>query len=101
MVHIGKRLKKMRLAKGLTQGDILKATGIMRCYTSRVESGHTMPGLEVLNRYAKVFGMPLHDFLYELTYYVPTPKDAATEGLQGQVEQESNIETAPEDHRNL
>jgi hypothetical protein len=33
---IGQRLRELREAKKLSQGDIEKRTGLLRCYTSRV-----------------------------------------------------------------
>jgi len=52
-MDIGKRLYEARTAKGLSQGDIEKRTGLLRCYTSRVENGHTVPSIETLERMAK------------------------------------------------
>src|SRR5271157_5292891 len=49
---IGERLKDLREAKKLSQGDIEKRTGLIRCYTSRVENGHTVPTIETLGKYA-------------------------------------------------
>src|ERR1700677_4738817 len=43
---IGDRLREMREEKKLSQGDIEKRTGLLRCYISRVENGHTVPALE-------------------------------------------------------
>ena len=40
---IGDRLREMREEKKLSQGDIEKRTGLLRCYISRVENGHTVP----------------------------------------------------------
>jgi transcriptional regulator with XRE-family HTH domain len=34
---IGERLKQIRDYKGLSQGDIERRTGMLRCYVSRVE----------------------------------------------------------------
>jgi transcriptional regulator with XRE-family HTH domain len=34
---IGDRLKELRESKDLSQGDIEKRTGLLRCYISRVE----------------------------------------------------------------
>ena len=45
---IGDRLKTLREAKDLSQGDIEQRTGLLRCYVSRVENGHTVPSLETL-----------------------------------------------------
>jgi transcriptional regulator with XRE-family HTH domain len=47
---IGTRLKKLREDRSLSQGDIEKRTGLLRCYISRVENGHTVPSLETLER---------------------------------------------------
>ena len=32
----------------MSQGDIEKRTGLLRCYLSRVENGHTIPSLNAL-----------------------------------------------------
>ena len=48
-MSIGARIRELRETKGLSQGDIEKATGLLRCYTSRVENGHTVPSLETLS----------------------------------------------------
>ena len=43
---IGDRLRTLREQKKLSQGDIEKRTGLLRCYISRVENGHTVPAVE-------------------------------------------------------
>ena len=48
MLMIGERLRTIRESKNLSQGDIEKRTGLIRCYTSRVENGHTVPSIETL-----------------------------------------------------
>jgi transcriptional regulator with XRE-family HTH domain len=62
---IGSRLKKIREERSLSQGDIEKRTGLLRCYISRVENGHTVPSLETLERLAAALETPLHLFFYE------------------------------------
>jgi DNA-binding XRE family transcriptional regulator len=42
------RLRELRESKDLSQGDIEKRTGLLRCYISRVENGHTVPAIETL-----------------------------------------------------
>jgi transcriptional regulator with XRE-family HTH domain len=49
---IGDRIRTMREEKELSQGDIEKRTGLLRCYISRVENGHTVPGIETLEKIA-------------------------------------------------
>jgi transcriptional regulator with XRE-family HTH domain len=62
---IGQRLREIREAKNLSQGDIAEGTGLVRPYISRVENGHTTPGLETLEKWARALGMPLYQILYE------------------------------------
>jgi len=61
---IGARLRELREEKGMSQGDIEKATGLLRCYTSRVENGHTVPSLATLEKYAGAFGVKLFELFY-------------------------------------
>jgi transcriptional regulator with XRE-family HTH domain len=49
---IGDRLRALREEKKLSQGDIEKRTGLLRCYISRVENGHTVPAIETLEKMA-------------------------------------------------
>lgn len=62
---IGRRLRKLRDEKNLSQGDIEKRTGLLRCYISRVENGHTVPSLETLERLASALEVPLYQLFYE------------------------------------
>src|SRR5690348_3027741 len=62
---IGERLRQLRKAKGLSQGDVEKRTGLLRCYTSRVEHGTTVPGVETLEKYARALEVPLYKLFYE------------------------------------
>src|SRR5258706_13589833 len=62
---IGDRLRAMREEKKLSQGDIEKRTGLLRCYISRVENGHTVPAVETLEKLALAFEVPLYQLFYE------------------------------------
>src|SRR6185312_12725086 len=55
----------VRLARGLSQGDLENRTGLLRCYLSRVENGHTEPSLQTLARLAAALEMPLVGFFEE------------------------------------
>src|ERR1700681_1533117 len=61
---IGTRLREIREQKGLSQGDIEKATGLLRCYTSRVENGHTVPSLGTLEKFAGALDVKVYQFFY-------------------------------------
>jgi len=60
-VDIGKKLKDIREQRQLSQGDIEKRTGLLRCYISRVENGHTVPAVETLEKMARAMEMPLYE----------------------------------------
>jgi len=62
---IGQRLRELREAKHLSQGDIEKRTALKRCYTSRVECGHTVPSVETLEKYANALEVPFYKLFYE------------------------------------
>src|SRR5271169_4622247 len=62
---IGDRLREMRVAKKLSQGDIEKRTGLLRCYISRVENGHTVPAIETLEELARALEVPLYQLFYD------------------------------------
>ncbi len=62
---IGDRLREMREEKKLSQGDIEKRTGLLRCYISRVENGHTVPAIETLEKLARALEIPLYQLFYE------------------------------------
>src|SRR5713226_4604243 len=62
---IGDRLREMREAKKLSQGDIEKRTGLLRCYISRVENGHTVPAVETLEKFARALEVPMYQLFYE------------------------------------
>ena len=62
---IGDRLRDMREQKKLSQGDIEKRTGLLRCYISRVENGHTVPAIETLEKLARALEVPLYHLFYD------------------------------------
>ena len=64
-MDIGKRLRGLRTAKNSTQGDIERRTGLLRCYVSRVENGHTVPSIETLERWASALEVEVYELFYE------------------------------------
>ena len=64
-MKIGTTIRGYRLQKGLSQGDIEKRTGLLRCYLSRVENGHTVPSLDTLAKIAQALDLPLAQFFAE------------------------------------
>jgi transcriptional regulator with XRE-family HTH domain len=62
---IGDRIRAIREAKKLSQGDIEKRCGLLRAYISRVEHGHTVPSVETLEKLARALEIPLYQLFYE------------------------------------
>jgi len=62
---IGDRWRALREEKRLSQGDIEKRTGLLRCYISRVENGHTVPAIETLEKMARALEVPLYQLFYD------------------------------------
>ncbi|HEV2175730.1 MAG TPA: helix-turn-helix transcriptional regulator [Terriglobia bacterium] len=91
---IGDRLRQLREERGLSQGDVEKVSGLLRCYISRVEHGHTVPSLDSLEKFAHAFDVPLFQLFYEGGKPAPTPhltprrslEEVAAESGKGGVE---------------
>jgi len=62
---IGDRIRSLRETKELSQGDIEKRTGLLRCYISRVENGHTVPALDTIEKIARALEVPLYQLFYD------------------------------------
>ena len=65
VMKIGTTIRAHWLQKGLSQGDIEKKTGLLRCYLSRVENGHTVPSLDTLSKIALALDLPIAQFFAE------------------------------------
>lgn len=64
-MDVGNRLKQFRELKDLSQGELEGRTGLLRCYISRVENGHTLPSIQTLEKFAGALDLPLYQFLYD------------------------------------
>lgn len=60
---LGKNLKKIRLAKGLSQGDIAKRLNVDRSYISGLENGKRNPTLGSLERLTDVLNVSVDKLL--------------------------------------
>ncbi|MGH9397061.1 MAG: helix-turn-helix domain-containing protein [Terriglobia bacterium] len=78
-MQIGQRLRMLREAKGLSQGDIERRSGLLRSYISRVEGGYTAPSLITLEKFAKALDVESYQLLYNDHNRRPT--SAPTESL--------------------
>ena len=62
---IGDRIRALREQKGFSQGQIEKRTGLLRCYISRVENGHTVPSIDTVEKLARALEVPLYQIFWE------------------------------------
>jgi len=60
---IGDRLKQIRESNNMSQDDIQSRTGLLRCYISHIENGHTVPSLETLEKLAHALELPLYQYV--------------------------------------
>ena len=79
---IGDRLKELRESKELSQGDIEKRTGLLRCYISRVENGHTVPAVSTLEKMARALEVPMYKLFHEGEAAVSVRTSKRPEGSQ-------------------
>jgi transcriptional regulator with XRE-family HTH domain len=89
---IGQRIRSLREHKGLSQGDIENVSGMLRCYISRVEHGHTVPSVETLQRFAAALDVPLYQLFYE-EGDLTTPNLSPRKSLQEVSEEEHGPES--------
>lgn len=87
---IGERIRKLREQKGLSQGDIEKSSGLLRCYISRVEHGHTIPSLDTLERFAAALDLPLYRLFYSGDEPPALPNLSRRKSLEELAEEEGN-----------
>jgi transcriptional regulator with XRE-family HTH domain len=81
---IGDRLRTLREQKNLSQGDIEKRTGLLRCYISRVENGHTVPSIDTLEKMSRALEIPLYQLFYEGDNPPALPKYKASKLHRGE-----------------
>jgi len=56
-------MKKIRVRKHMSQGDICRALGVDRAYISTIESGRQNPTLSTIERIAKALGVSVDELL--------------------------------------
>lgn len=59
---LGKNMKKIRLSKQMSQGDICRKLGVDRAYISNIESGNKNPTLSTITKLARALGVSV-DYL--------------------------------------
>ena len=60
---LGQNMKRIRLTKQMSQGDICRKLGVDRAYISNVESGNKNPTLSTITKLAKALGVSVGKML--------------------------------------
>jgi len=55
--QMGKTLRKLRMAKGLSQATLAERVGLSREYVNKIEAGKYDPPLSTINALAKALGV--------------------------------------------
>jgi len=62
MIDIGKRIKELRLEKGISARNLANTTGLDPSQISKIESGISKPSLDALERICKTLNISIADF---------------------------------------
>lgn len=60
---LGKNLKRIRTAKGISQGEIGRILGVDKGFVSNIENGKTNPTLATITKLAKALGVSSDELL--------------------------------------
>lgn len=63
--QMGKRLRALRLRKGLTQKDFAQIAGVDYTYIGKIERGEQFPSLKVLIRFVQSLSLSLDSFFID------------------------------------
>ena len=89
---IGDKLRTLREQKNMSQDDIEKRTGLLRCYVSRVENNHTIPSVDTLEKLARALEVPMYRlFTDEVHVKKPIMPAEANRGREATSKQERQI----------
>ena len=61
--NFGKRVKKVRISKQMSQGDVARIMGVHRSYISGIERGTRNPSLITIEKIANALGVDKKDLL--------------------------------------
>ncbi len=60
---LGQNLKRIRIKKNISQGDIAKELGVSRGFIGTIENGKTNPTLTTIAKLAKAVGVLVNELL--------------------------------------
>lgn len=62
-IKLGKNMKRIRIQKGISQGDIVRALGVSRAFISNIENGKTNPTLSTIAKLAKALEISIEKLM--------------------------------------
>lgn len=97
----GEALRLVRSFHEVNQSDLSKALGISRSYLSEIESGRKVPSLDLLQRYAEYFNIPLSSLVLFSENVGESERDLKVKTMLGQkviailqwIEKKSDLKT--------
>ena len=60
---LGKNLKRIRTAKGISQGEISRKLEVDKSFVSNIENGKTNPTLDTIAKIAKAIGVSVGELM--------------------------------------
>ncbi len=80
VARFGQRLKEIRTTRGMTQAQLAEVAQVTTSYITRLESGSSAPGIDLVARFASALGTEIADLLPT----TPPPDDLAVLRSQAQ-----------------
>jgi transcriptional regulator with XRE-family HTH domain len=63
VAEFAEKLRQVRRTHGMTQRDLARAAHLTESYVSRLENGTIAPGIDLIARLARAFGVTVGEFL--------------------------------------
>jgi transcriptional regulator with XRE-family HTH domain len=95
VARFGQRLREVRLSRDMTQAQLAESAHVTVSYITRLESGTSAPGIDLVARFAAALGTEIVDLLPT----TPLPDDLAVLRRQAKKLFDTLIQT--EDRRTL
>ena len=93
-MNVGENIKKIRMAKGLSQKEVTITSGLDTAQYSRIENGKTDPSVTTLERIAKAMNISLVDI-----FAIPGELREINSRDQTSMEKISLVEALPDEER--
>ena len=62
-IKLGENIRRIRLEKNMTQGDLCRKLEVDRAYMSNIESGKKNPTLSTIDRIAKALNVSIEELI--------------------------------------